>query len=104
MDLSKHEGIEGKISLTIPPYKMRLKMIKECNFKADDKGEISAGMDSIDSIIRLIELTSEYFHEVNLTCGEIKALNFNDMEENPEFDQLLTDSASAILQAGKLGE
>ena len=36
-DLKKYEKITGKLTLSIPTYRQRLKMIKDCQFQIDNK-------------------------------------------------------------------
>lgn len=96
--------VEGKLVLVIPTYRQRLKMIKECNFKMNEKGEVSTGLDSLDSIVNLLDAAKPYFKKIDLKCGEAHVKTFEDMESYPEFDTLLTAAAMAVLNAGKLGK
>lgn len=103
-DLSKHEGITGKLTLVIPTYRQRLTMIKECNFKINKTGEVNIDPNTIDSIVKLLDVSKEYFKKIDLKCGEVHVKNFEMMESYPEFDELLIQAASSILNAGKLGK
>lgn len=103
-DLKKHKDITGKLVLTIPTYRQRLKMIKDCNFKVSEKGQINVGNETLDSMVKLIDLAEPHFKKIDLTCGEITVKNFKDMESNPEFDTLITEAATTLLNAGSLGK
>lgn len=103
-DLSKHKKIKGELVLGIPSYRQRLMMIKECSFKMSDKGEVEVGAETIDSIVKLLDISKPYFKKVELECGDIKVKSFDEMEEYAEFDTLLTEASSSILNAGRLGK
>ena len=104
LDLSKYEGVKGTFKLKVPTYRERLKMIKECNFQMNDKGEINIGLDSIDSIIRLVDVTHKYFEVVKLEKDKVKVSSFEEAEQYSEFDGIITEAASAVLNAGALGK
>lgn len=103
-NLKEHKGITGKLILTIPTYRQRLKMIKECNFKMNEKGEVNVGLETLDTLVKLLDLTKPHFKKVDLKCDDVCVKSFDEMESAPEFDNLLTAAASAILNAGKLGK
>jgi len=103
-DLKEYKEITGKLVLTIPTYRQRLKMIKDCNFKINENGEVNTGLDSLDSIVNLLDAAKPHFKKIDLKCGEIHVKSFEDMESYPEFDQLLTAAASSVLNAGRLGK
>ena len=103
-DLSSYDGVSGKLELAIPTYRERLKMIKECNFKLDSEGQVTVGVDSIDSMVKMLEVCIPYFKKVDVKHGEkIHAKSFEDLEQYSEFDGLLSDAASSVMNAGRLG-
>jgi len=104
VDLSKHEGITGKLILTIPTYRQRLKIIKECNFKINEQGDVNVGTETLESMVKLIDLAEPHFKKIDLKFGEIHVKNFEQMESYTEFDTLITEAATAVLNAGKLGK
>lgn len=105
-DLKKYEKITGKLTLSIPTYRQRLKMIKDCQFQIDNKtGQVNINSDTIDSIIKLLDVTKEHFKKIDLRYGtDIHVKNFDQLESYSEFDTLLIEAASSILNAGKLGK
>jgi hypothetical protein len=103
-DLKKYKDITGELILEIPSYRERLKMIKECNFQTDSKGQVVISGEGIDSFIKLLDVTEKYFKKIDVVCGEIKAKTFSELEGSPEFDSLINDCAAFILNAGKLGK
>lgn len=103
-DLTKYKDIKGELILEIPKYRDKLKLIKECNFKVSNEGTVNISADAIDSMIKLIDMTEKYFKKINLKCGKIEVKNFEDMESHPEFDSLISEAATAILNSGRLGK
>lgn len=103
-DLKNHKNITGELVLTIPTYRQRLKMIKDCNFKVNDKGEVNVSSETLESMIKLIDLAQPHFKKVNLKCGEIQVKTFEQMESHSEFDNLITEAATSLLNAGSLGK
>jgi hypothetical protein len=103
-DLSKYENISGTLILSVPTYRERLKMIKECNFKVSEEGNVNINSDTIDSLIKLLDVTEPFFKKIDLKCHDIKAKTFEDLETYSEFDALLSEAATSILNAGKLGK
>jgi len=103
-DLSKHKKIKGELTLQIPPYRERLKMIKDCNFQIDDEGKVKVGMDSVECMINLINITEPFFHKLDLKMGDVHVKSLQEAECYSEFDGIITEAASSILNAGKLGK
>ena len=103
-DLKKHKGISGELVLLVPTYRKRLMMVKDCNFKINSDGEMETGVETIESIVKLLDVTKPHFKTVDLKCGDIHVKSFDEMEEWTEFDGLLTEAAGSVLNAGRLGK
>lgn len=104
-DASRIDGFKGQIKLAMPKYRDRLQMIKDCNFKTGSSGEMLLGLDNLDSIIKMIEITCKAAKEVTVTCEktDVTAKSFDEMELNPDFDAILQDVAGFYMNAGKVG-
>lgn len=103
-DLKPYQGIKGEIVLTVPPYTARLRMIKDCNFSIDSKGEVSVGNDTLESIVKMIEATKKYIKSIDIKVKEEEVKSFDDMEYCAGCETLMIDIASSILNAGSLGK
>lgn len=104
-DLSKYEKIKGKLVLIAPTFRQRMKLVEECGFElgADGKG-VSNGSNNLKSFNKLLDRAPKFFKEVDVKHDEkTHAKSFDDLENYPEFDTILTESALAILSAGQLG-
>ncbi len=104
VDLSKHKNIKGELIIGIPKYRQRLKMMKDCNFKLSEDGSVNVSTETLQSIITLTDMAQEYFTKVDLKCGDIHVKSFDEMENYSEFDGLISECATLILNAGKLGK
>ena len=103
-DLSKYDDIEGEIELALPTYRQRLRMLKQCNVQVDDEGNATLGSDSLDMMLKMIDLSVQYYQKVDVQHGDIKAESFEELEGYRCFDKLIADIANFLLQAGQLGE
>jgi len=99
------EGFEGSAQLQVPKYTERLKIIKNCNFSLGTEGEAQVTTDQLDSVIALIEGTKGYIKDVKIKHVESGAMaeSFEDLEYSPEFDGLLVELCSSVLNAGQVG-
>lgn len=104
MDLSKYEGISGKIALKSPTYRQRLKMIGDCQFEFDSNGEVKIDTGYMDTLIKMIDASVPFYEEVDVKKGDVTAKNFDELEQHSEFDAIIQDAAQIIMRAGQLGE
>ena len=105
MEYKCESPFEGSVEIEIPKYTQRLKYIRDCNFVTGTDGEISAGMDNVDSIISMIESARPHVKNVkvkNVETGD-EASSFEELEDNPAFDALLPVLAPLVLNGGKVG-
>ena len=63
-NLGKYKNITGELVLEVPGYRERLKMIKECNFKMTGDGTVKLTTETIDSMIKLLDITEKYFKKI----------------------------------------
>lgn len=103
-DLKKYKGISGELILEVPGYRERLRIMKECNLQVNDKGNATLNTGAIDNLINVLDVTEKYFKKINIKYGEITAKTFSELEDYPEFVDLINDAAGFILHAGKLGK
>lgn len=106
----ENHDFEGVIELNIPKYTQRLKYIKQCNFKAkkNEKGEleVDAGLDSLDSIVEMVEIAKQHVEKVNVRHKESQAVfkSWDELEENPVCDGLLSEIGSMVVNGPVLGK
>jgi len=97
---------EGEIKVKVPKYKDRLKLLKECNFKMDDKGEISKGTDQFDSVEKVVEIAESHILQVNVKHKETEE-EFDSVEGlsyTQEGSELINDIGNMVLSGFKLGK
>lgn len=95
----------GIVKIEVPRYPQRLKYIKECNFAMDEKGQVKSGMDSIDSIIKMLEIASKHVQEVNLKHKDgAEFCTWDELQDNPMADGILNEVASAVINGPILGK
>lgn len=96
----------GKIKIEFPKYTQRLKYIQECQFKLDESGEIKISVDSVDSIVKMIEIARGHVKEVDVT--HIKTgyvfTQFEDLEDFQDCQEIINVIAGKILGGIQLGE
>jgi len=96
---------EGSAKIMLPNYINKLKLIKECNFKTKNDGAVEIGMDQLDSVIILAEKAKPYVKEVeikHLESGKI-AKSYDDLLENWEFEEIISEVCALPLSGGKVG-
>lgn len=97
---------EGKVSIEVPKYVQRMKYLKECNFKIGEGSQVQMGMESMDSIVKMIELAPKHVKNVSLShmkSGD-KFKKWEDLEEDYRCDQILNQIASVIVNGPQLGK
>ena len=97
------EPFEGSAKIELPKYTQRLKYIKECNFKVNADGEVDASTDQLDALMSMVEVAKKHISDVDIKCGEIHAKSFDDLEDFVEFDSLIPELASTVLNGGRVG-
>ena len=109
LDLSKigeKKDWEGSIEIDFPKYTQRLKYIQECQFKLNSDGEINISLDSVDSIIKMIEISRKHVKSVDVLHKKTgsKFAKFEDLEDFQDCQELSNVVAGKILGGLQLGE
>lgn len=99
------EPYEGSATIELPTYRERLKYVKECNFKIGEDSNIDASHDQVDSLIKMIDIGYKHIKKVNVKHIEsgntVKSLE--EMENYKEFDALIPEICTLVLNGGQLG-
>ena len=105
-EAAKEIGVEGEIIINPPLLKQRLKYIKECNFKTNDKGEVEVGTDTYDAIIKMIDIAEAHVEAVDVKVVESGRTykTFLEMQADQACDEAVQYIASLILQGIKAGK
>jgi hypothetical protein len=104
-DASRIDGFSGFAKLAMPKYRDRLQMIKDCNFKVNQNGEMESGFENLDGLTKMIDFAAKSVKEmeiVHVASGTL-AKSFDELEYNPIFDTLISDIAGFYMNAGKVG-
>ena len=95
----------GEVKIELPKYTQRLKYIKECNFRINADGEIDEGIDQVDSLIKMIEVAGQHIKSVKVKHESgIEVKSYEEMEDFTEFDSLVSELASFVLNGGQVGK
>lgn len=97
------KDFEGKVVVTLPLFAQKLKYIKECNFKTNKKGEVEVGLEQLDSLIKMIEIAEKHIKSVEMKCGDIVAKSWEDLNSNPEFEPIIPEIATLVINGGQMG-
>ena len=99
------EDFKGQVKFTIPKYRQRVQYAKKMQFKADAEGNIEVGEDAIDSVIALIDCAEKHFTEVSIEHVETgeKANSFEELEIKWQFEPIIPELCSLVLNGGRLG-
>lgn len=104
LDLSKFEGVEGKIIVSVPLYRQRLQYVKDLGLKVDAEGSVTTSeSDGIDTLLKMLPMIEKHVIEVDIKKGNITAKSLNDLESYAEFDGLVSGLIDGVMNAGKLG-
>lgn len=97
-------ALQGEIEVVLPKYTERLRLMKDCNFKVDEKGEIVTGFEQIESLIVAIEKSKPFIKSVNLlTKDGQKVESFDELEVTAGCDAILTELAFFVINGPQLG-
>ena len=105
-DVKRYEeyGITGTLTLRVPTYRERLRIMKECNLTINENGVVKKNSDMVDNVISLLDSTQPFFEKIDLKCGNIEVKTYEEMESYSEFDLLISDASAYLLNVGKLGK
>lgn len=102
----KQNNIHGTVDILVPKYTQRLKYIQDCKFKTDDAGNIKVDMSSLDSVIKMVEISKKHVLNMDLLNEKSGRLykNFDDLEDDAECDGVINEIAGLVLSGVKLGK
>lgn len=99
------EPFKGEIKVEVLKFKQRLKYLKASGLAVNSEGEIDPNSDQLDASIKMIEMAEPHIKEVNVEHESgVKAGSYEELEDNPEFDSLISDIASFVFNAGQVGK
>lgn len=106
-DLTKYEGITGKLIMKVLTYREYLSFTKEVGLQAKGK-DIVISDDQIAVCERAVTASIKYYIKIDLKVkrGEdvYEVKNFEDMEHLKECNQLITDVSLNYLNEDALGK
>jgi len=98
----KSEGFSGAVTVDVPKYTDRLRLLKDVNFSIGDK-ELDK-TSGVESMIRMIELAPNYIKEVDvirLADGK-KYTSFEEL--NDDADEVCVEITKLVFEGVKLGK
>jgi len=101
---NESHSMQGEIVVNLPKYTERLRLIKSCNFKTNDGGEIVTGFDQVDSLITAIEETQKFIESVSLVTKDGQKIDsYEELEHTHGCDSILPEVAFFIINGPQLG-
>jgi hypothetical protein len=103
---SEESAVVGKVVFEVPKWTERMKYVKECKFTIDSEGNVEAGADQIDSLIKMVELATPHIKTVDLKTKEGSSVfkSFDDLQSDPICDAVLVEIASAVINGAAVGK
>lgn len=99
------EPFKGEVKVEVLKFKQRLKYLKASGLVVNSEGEVDPNSDQLEAIINMIEMAEPHIKEVNVEHESgVKATSYEELEDNPEFDKLISDIASFVFNAGQVGK
>lgn len=95
---------EGMITIKVPQYKERIKLLKECNFKLSNDGDLQADNEQFDSVEKLLEITEKHIEKVALVHDKKEINSVEDLGYYVEGTELLNEVGGLILNGFSLGK
>lgn len=92
------------ITLKVPQYRERLKLLKECNFQVSNEGELNAGQGQFDSLEKLVEITEKHIEKVDLKFEDQEIKSIEELGYYTEGTELLNEVGGLILNGFTLGK
>lgn len=98
----KSEGFSGAITVDVPKYTDRLRLLKDVNFSAGDK-ELDK-TSGVESMIRMIEIAPNYIKEIEVV-RIFDGKKYTSFEElNEDADEVCVEITKLVFEGVKLGK
>ena len=102
LEYKPKEPFTGSIKIKSPSTRQRLKMVKECNFKIDENGDVTSN-DNIDSMLKMYEIASDYISNVNIKHEDGSAFKSWDKMADDSLCDDLCQEVIQVVMGGSLG-
>lgn len=101
----KKNNYEVTVVLNLLKHAERMKIIKDLNFKVDEKGEaVKNTSDSIDQLEKLTEILKQRCASIHIVCQNKTYSSFEEIEYFEEYSEIINDLISTLLAGVKMGE
>lgn len=101
-------GFKGSVVVSVPKYKKRMSLLRECNFKMSKGGELETGLEQFDSLDKLISITEDHVVSVSLTYDNVDETSLiesiEDLGYYQEGVELINELGNLILSGFSLGK
>lgn len=100
-----NEHFEGSVSISVPSYSERLRLMKSLNFKVAEDGKVEANEDTLEKIACSVDKLSEHVKSVSIkvkSSGE-SINSLDDLGVYQEGAQVLSDLTVYLTRGLTLG-
>lgn len=98
------KGFEGEVTLSLPSYKERMKVLKSLNFNLDSKGEVSKNTDIVGAAEKIFDIAAKYCKDVNLVYEETELSSIDDLSYFQEGSEVIQHIGNIIINGVSLGK
>lgn len=101
----KKGKFDGHVEIDMPSNSQRLSMMYELNIEFDEKGNVNLkGAGALKIMVGLFKALKTRLIVVNIQKGDIKYKNYEDLDNDPECQDMMTEMCNALLEGIKLGK
>lgn len=97
----ENEKFSAEITVRIPKYMERIKLIKEVNFAISSDGKLE--QNSLDSIEKMAEIALKYIEKISIKVGQNEFSNLSDLEYYQEYSEIVNEVIVIVLNGIPLG-
>ena len=96
------EGWTGTVSLEMPSYLERIKLLKELNLKGSGK-EVEISDETWDMAAKMVEISQKYTNGVELSFNGKEFRSLEDLEYYKEGVEVINEIAQTVINGVRLG-
>lgn len=101
------EGTEfsGHVMIDLLKYTDRLRLTSKCQFKIDESGKIAVGVEALETIATMIDLSEPHIKEVDIKSKDTHFKSFEDLQCGAPSDlcgKILSECASVVMNGNEL--
>ncbi len=96
----------GSVTLKLPNYRDRLRLVKDLNFKVNEKGEVEYGASMFEAQEKIIGVVETHVENVDLTRVEdgMEFKNIDDLGYDVDGTELINELAFSLINGVRLGK